>query len=244
MLEINNLSFTFPGKKFSLTVPKLNLLKGEVIGLVGGNGSGKTTLFKLLAGIYSPESGEFNYQGKTYKSLLQTPLNIVMHNAYGALNPMLTVLQEARLVSTLYGVCDIDETILNFANMLECEDLLSKRQHELSAGQNQRAMLLRTLASSPDVVLLDEPTTGLDVCAIESILQWIDLLKQNGKTVIISSHHPYELAILKPRIIGMKQGQIKIDTSFEEKLNSPEQIRNMITSLISNTEVQNELAAY
>lgn len=244
MLQIKDLVFSFPDKEFQLTIPELTVEQGELIGLVGGNGSGKTTLFKLLSGLYCASKGEFIYQGQPYNSILETSLTIVMHNAYGSLNPMLTVFQEVMLVASLYGIANKEDTIRDYSQQLGCEQLLHKYPRELSAGQKQKGMLLRTLSSSPDVVLLDEPTTGLDVCAIENVISWIELLKKQNKTVIVSSHHPYELTSLKPRLIGLKRGEIKINQSFTDEMDSPNKIREMITTLITNEGESNELATY
>ncbi|GAA5141213.1 ABC transporter ATP-binding protein [Thalassotalea piscium] len=232
MIEVKNIAFKYPKSDFKLVVKDLTIERGKVIALVGGNGCGKTTLLRLMCGIYQSDDTQVIYQNKQYKSLIELPLRLVMHNAYAGLNPSLTILQQTKLVAKLYGEKHPVEKIRSVAEQLNVTELLHKKPHELSAGQKQRSMLLRTLSVDPDVILLDEPTTGLDIKAIEQIMGWIDFLKSKGKTIIISTHHPYELSILSPRIIGLHNGNVVTDKQSNKAIQGPDWYRDTINKII------------
>jgi ABC-type multidrug transport system ATPase subunit len=234
MLQITNLKFQYPKSDFSLQIDDLSFKKGEITALVGGNGCGKTTLFRLLSGVYDPEEPCFSYNNGVIKSEL-SDLNctIVMHNAFGGISPRLTVLQNAQFVARLYGSDSSVANITALAESIGFVEYLHKKPPTLSAGQSRKALLLRTLASDPDIILLDEPTTALDVVGIELTLDWMKKLsEEHGKTVIVSTHNLYELAMLRPNIIGLRDGRVVNDISSSEDISSPEKARDLIHTII------------
>jgi sodium transport system ATP-binding protein len=241
MLTVKNLRFCFKQTGFQLAVDSLAFREGQVVGLIGGNGCGKTTLIKSICGLYKAE-GEFYTNDKQYSDASSLPLKIMMHNGFGQLNEKLTVKQEVTLIARLNDIQNIDDKIAQYSERLGCKELLSLNTSALSAGQKQTVMLLKTFLADPDIIMLDEPTTGLDVCAIEKVLRWISYLKEQGKTIIISTHHPYELSMLSPRIIGMHQGSIVFDEEYRNEFTSPAQVRELIQYTINGG--QNELQSY
>lgn len=232
MLNIDGLQFNYPDNSFKLKVDHLEFKKGEVTALVGGNGSGKTTLFRLLAGVYEPLFPCFSYDAVKISHHRKLNCNIVLHNAHAGINSRLTVLQNAQLIARLYCSNSSVSHIKKLALSLNIEDLLYKKSNMLSAGQSRKALLLRTMASDPDIVLLDEPTTGLDIVGIEVMLCWIKSLSDAGKIVIVSTHHLYELGILRPKVVGLRGGSIVCQLSSIDDMSSPDKAREIIHSII------------
>ena len=232
MLGIKNLRFSYPNSTFTLEIDDLCFKQGEVSAIIGGNGCGKTTLFRLLACVFEPETPCFNYNGVSSVSLNELGCNIVMHNAYGGINPRLTVLQNAQFTARLFGTNASKRHITELAESIGIGDHLEAKSNQISAGQNQKALLLRTLASNPDIVLLDQPTTGLDVVGIETTLLWIKALSEAGKIVIISTHNLYELGMMQPNVIGLRDGKVVCNITSKEDINSPEKAKELIHSII------------
>lgn len=232
MLTIKKLNFEYPKSEFRLNIENLSFEPGEITAVVGGNGSGKTTLFRVLSGVYEPVNPCFYYRGEAVDSYNKMSCNVVMHNASAGLNAKLTVLQNAQLIARLYNG-ESKESILAIAEELGIIDLLPRYAHSLSAGQKQKSLLLRTLSATPEIIILDEPTTALDVLAIEKTLEWMLLLKEMGKTVIVSTHHLYELAVLKPNIIGLNAGRVVYNEVGENAMRTPGDAKSIIHSIIN-----------
>lgn len=232
MLRINKLRFSYPSSNFTLDIDDLEFTPGEITAIIGGNGCGKTTLFRLMSGVYLPDSPCFSFNGVNTRKSSDMGCSIVMHNAYGGISPRLTVLQNAQFIARLYGADASVQRIKELASSINCAEYLSEKSNSLSAGQSQKALLLRTLASNPDIVLLDEPTTALDVVGIETTLKWIKSLADIGKTVVVSTHHLYELGMMQPNVVGMKNGKIVCDLKNKNNITSPVQARDLIHSII------------
>ena len=232
MLNIQNLHFKYPNSDFSLNIDNLTLNTGEITALIGGNGCGKTTLFRLLAGVYEPLSPCFSYQGKQANDLTKLNCRIVVHNAYGGISPRLTVMQNAQFIARLYGSDSSEAAIRSLADTIGISDNLNKKATLLSAGQARKALLLRSLASNPDILLFDEPTTALDVVGIEAMLNWIKSLSEMGKTVVVSTHNLYELGMLKPNIVGLRDGRVVCNHDSKEDISTPNKARELVRTII------------
>jgi ABC-2 type transport system ATP-binding protein len=182
-LKINDISKTYGNKtvldRVSLTIPK-----GSVFGVLGPNGSGKTTLLAILLDIIKPDSGSFNWIGNTTKghtprkigALLETP------NFY----PYLTAKQNLKIIALIkkYDGADIDDLLDQLGLGKHKETVFSN----YSLGMKQRLAIAACLIGSPEIIMLDEPTNGLDPEGIADVRNLIKLLHSKGKTIIISSH--------------------------------------------------------
>ena len=146
---------------------KADFCKGKTHAIVGGNGSGKTTLLSLLAGIYKPQLGKIKIAKNLRLSALpQNPKACFSHES---------------LAAELNGDLDL-------AKEFGLEQYLSYHPHDLSGGQTQMAAIAKLLQTNPDIILLDEPTKGLDAAAKKQIGQMLDTLKHVGKTIITVTH--------------------------------------------------------
>lgn len=184
ILEINGLSKKY--KKF-FAVSKLNLRIEEqmIFGLLGPNGSGKTTTLGMLLGVIRPTEGDFSWFSNGMKdenrkrigALLETP------NFY----PYLTAEQNLKVVARIKGVNDI-ESIHDVLKQVDLFDRKDSKFKTYSLGMKQRLAIASTMLGDPEVLVLDEPTNGLDPQGIAEIRELITKIGKSGKTIIIASH--------------------------------------------------------
>lgn len=224
ILKTENLTIGYASKKEDTIVASnitIALKKGELVGLVGGNGIGKSTLLKTLTKVQSPINGAVfinEKQLKTFSNLeLAKTLSLVLTEPIAAKN--LTVFELVALGRQPYtnwvgNLSDKDLEIINKAiDQTTIADLKHKKCFELSDGQLQKVMIARALAQDTDLIILDEPTSHLDMYHKAYILKLLQkLAKDTGKTILFSSHE-IDLAIqLCDSMIVMSEQGIVSDT--------------------------------
>ena len=205
------------GEVEALTHVDLEINPGQVIGLVGGNGAGKTTLLRLMAGVMEPSNGSILFGTKPVSSMREK-LGVVPEST--GLYSRLTAWENIRYHSRMYGIDDdvAWNRVSHFANRLEITDSLSRHTKGFSRGMRQKTALLRALAHGPDILLLDEPTAGLDVTSARTVRSLVGQLRDEGGTVIYSTHHLAEAQQVCDRIIIVHNGTIRADGSPTELL--------------------------
>ena len=195
----------------------LKINSGQIVGLVGGNGAGKTTLLRLIAGTYSPTAGEVTF-GKEPLASMRHKLGVVPEAT--GLYHRLTAWENIRYHSRIHGV--EDEVAWNrtvqLAKMLGMENSLSRHTKGFSKGMRQKTSLIRALAHGPEALLLDEPTAGLDVTSARAVRDLVMKLRDEGGTVIYSTHQLAEARQVCDRIVIIHNGTIRADSSPDELL--------------------------
>ena len=189
---------------------------GEVFGLLGPNGAGKTTLLRMLAGIVEPTEGACTICGYDVTSNPQDARRCVGFlsgntKLYGRLTPAETLHYFGRL----YGLSNatIKTRTAELREMLDMGDFMGRRCDSLSTGQLQRVSIARCIVHDPKVLILDEPTLGLDIMSSRTIFAFIRDARERGRAIIFSTHYMTEAELLCDRIALMHQGCIlKIDT--------------------------------
>jgi len=224
ILKTDNLTIGYQTKKTKTIIASnitIALKKGELIGLVGGNGIGKSTLLKTLTKVHEPLHGAIIINEKPlqdYSNLeLAKTLSLVLTEPIAAKN--LTVFELVALGRQPYTnwvgtISDADHTIISNAIIqTNIEELQHKKCFELSDGQLQKVMIARALAQDTDLIILDEPTSHLDMYHKVYILKLLrKLTKETGKTILFSSHE-IDLAIqLCDSMIVMSKDNIASDT--------------------------------
>jgi ABC-2 type transport system ATP-binding protein len=191
---------------------------GEILGFLGPNGAGKTTTMKAITTYLYPDQGDVfvgNYS--IHKDQEKIKENIGFLPEDNPLYEDMPVLDYLRFVANLHGIPrkDLDDKIINVVNTCGLEAEKHKKINELSKGYKQRVGLAQALIHSPEVLILDEPTVGLDPNQIKEIRE---LIKQIGKqkTVILSSHILAEVEATCDRILIINKGKIVADGSTEE----------------------------
>lgn len=202
IIAATNLVKEYPGVRavdgISLFIPK-----GICFGLLGPNGAGKTTTIELLEGIYQPTSGSILYKGKPLGARYREEVGIQFQHT--ALQEFLTVRETLAFFERLY------EQTLSMAEVIElCSltDILDRDTRKLSGGQRQRLLLALALINDPELIFLDEPTTGLDPQARRNFWDLINLVKSRDKTIVLTTHYMEEAYALCDEIAIMDKGRI------------------------------------
>ncbi|MBM4052407.1 MAG: ABC transporter ATP-binding protein [Planctomycetes bacterium] len=210
MIETVNLTKKY-GELTALDNLNLKIEQGSCFGFIGPNGAGKTTTIKILATLLKPSWGEARIDGKTvgYQNALIRPVIGYVPDFMGAYDDML-VQEYLEFFASCYGIHG-DARRKAVSDVLELTDLTGKTLSEvngLSRGMQQRLSVARVLLHDPKVLLLDEPSSGLDPRARLEMRELLKELRAMGKTIIISSHILFELAELCTHVGIVEQGKL------------------------------------
>ncbi|HUX91055.1 MAG TPA: ABC transporter ATP-binding protein [Gallionellaceae bacterium] len=182
----------------SLAIPK-----GICFGLLGPNGAGKTTTIEMLEGIHLPTSGSVLYKGEPLGARYREEVGIQFQHT--ALQEFLTVRETLELFERLYHhTIPIPELI----ELCALSDILNRDTRKLSGGQRQRLLLALALINDPELIFLDEPTTGLDPQARRNFWDLVTLVKSRNKTIVLTTHYMEEAYALCDQIAIMDKGRI------------------------------------
>ena len=217
LLEVQSVYKSF-GDVQALNNISLTINRGEIIGLVGSNGAGKTTLLRLLAGIYRPTSGTLKMADGTTVESGREHLGVVPEST--GLYSRLTAWENIRYHARLHAVDDQEAWVrtLHYAELLDMMPHLGRHTKGFSRGMRQKTALLRALAHHPSLLLLDEPTAGLDVTSARTVKQLVQTLGMDGKTIVYSTHQLPEAEQVCSRIIIVHNGEIRADGTPKELL--------------------------
>ncbi|DAC48730.1 MAG TPA: ABC transporter ATP-binding protein [Candidatus Thalassarchaeaceae archaeon] len=223
LLSVRDVSKNF-GDVEALKSVTLDLNRGDVVGLVGGNGAGKTTLLRLLCGLYKPSVGGvvFIDEGGDEHPVHQVRSNLGVVPESTGLYARLTAWENIRYHSRLNNIPDKQawNRTVRLARALEIEDELQRPTRGFSRGMRQKTALIRALAHDPEVLLLDEPTGGLDVTSARRVRELVRKLGEEGRTVIYSTHQLNEAEQVCDRIVIIHNGTLRADGSPDELMNN------------------------
>lgn len=205
MIHISKLNKWY-GTKHVLKDIDLTVKKGECLGIVGKNGAGKTTLLECIENIKKWESGTISIQGVDNSGRYKEVLGVQLQSS--SLPADIKVEEAMELFAVEHRVTYDKETYEKFGLQL----FLKKKYKQLSTGQKRRLHLFIAILHNPQVVILDEPTAGLDIEGKEQLYAVIEELKEKGKTILITSHDMAEVEKLCDRVAFVSDGRIvKID---------------------------------
>ena len=202
ILEVRQLVKKYPGVT-AVDGIHFAVEAGECFGLLGPNGAGKTTTVEIMEGITPPTSGEVLYRGEPVDARFRQDVGIQFQST--ALQDFLTVRETLQLFRSFYtrGL-EVDE----LSRLCTLGEYLDRDARKLSGGQRQRLLLALALVNDPEVLFLDEPTTGLDPQARRNFWDLIRAIKARDKTVILTTHYMEEAFLLCDRIAIMDHGHI------------------------------------
>ncbi|HES59710.1 MAG TPA: ABC transporter ATP-binding protein [Caldithrix sp.] len=211
IIQINGLRKTYKNAKLpALNGLDLSIIKGEVFGLLGPNGAGKTTTISILCGLMNFDHGEIRVQTKDLqKNLSEIKKLIGVAPQEIALYDKLTLMENLKYFARIYGVNKSKQEI-NITEILKLLGLENKADHLLgtySGGMKRRANLAAAVLHKPEILYLDEPTVGVDVQSRKVILDYILQLKQQGATVVYTSHYLEEAEKICDRIAIIDHGK-------------------------------------
>ncbi|MCC6512126.1 MAG: ATP-binding cassette domain-containing protein [Pirellulaceae bacterium] len=184
---------------------------GEVFGLLGPNGAGKTTTLRMVMGLLPPDEGYAEIDGvRTGPNSAAVRAKIGMVSTNDGVYPWLSVREMLLYFGDLYSLDPrlAEERVAQLSSALSLDRFLNQRCSTLSTGQRQRVILARGLMHDPPVMLLDEPTRGLDVVGSQTVFEFIAQLKRNGKAVLLSTHRLDEAERVCDRFGLLHQGRL------------------------------------
>ena len=223
MIRTENLRKVFPSKKegpvTALENLNLHCADGTVYALLGPNGAGKTTALRILATLMDPTTGEAyvnELSVRTDKRAIRRLLGVVSYEmgVYERMTP--------REIGYYFGRLndlddrDIERNLAYIFSLLRMEDFADKRTETFSTGMKQKTVIMRALVTNPEILLFDEPTAGLDLLTAKSVMDYIRLLKQEGKTILFSTHILWEAEKLADTVGVIHRGRLIAEGSLDE----------------------------
>jgi branched-chain amino acid transport system ATP-binding protein len=239
ILQADGVTMQFGGLR-ALNDVSFGLAEGEIIGLIGPNGAGKTTLFNCLTGLYAPTSGEVSMRGKTLpqdpakvteQGVARTFQNIRLFPSMTAQENVLVGrhvrMRQSPLSSLLHGpgfrrseaeAAERTEELLEFVGLTRFSDELARN---LPYGDQRRLEIARALATDPSVLLLDEPTAGMNAQETEATRQLIFSIRDLGISVVVIEHDTKFIFTLCDRVLVLVQGELLVEGSPDEVRGDP-----------------------
>jgi len=211
-LQVDNLARHYQGVK-AVDGVSFSIERGRCFGLLGPNGAGKTTTVEMLEGINEPTDGSILYQGEPLGPRFKDEAGIMFQTT--ALQDYITVRETLEMFQQMYPRTIPLPDLIESCSLAE---FLNRDTRKLSGGQRQRLLLAIALVNDPEVIFLDEPTTGLDPQARRNFWELVQSIKKRGKTIVLTTHYMEEAYVLCDDIIIMDHGKIIAQGTPEELL--------------------------
>ena len=212
LLQIENLTKSYDNKKVVDNV-SFAINKGECLGLLGPNGAGKSTTIEIIENITAADSGKIWYKGKAIGAQFKKESGIQFQNT--ALMDFLSVKDQLLFFASLFPDSVAIEQLIDYCQLSK---FIDRDVSKLSGGQRQRVLLAIALINNPEIVFLDEPTTGLDPQSRSRFWDLIQKLKADGKSIVLTTHYMDEAESLSDNLILLDQGKIIAQGSPAELL--------------------------
>ncbi len=211
-ISVNSVTKRYEGARGILTAldhVTLNIEEGEFFGLLGPNGAGKTTLISILAGLTRATEGSITVHGHDVQSdyaAARKKLGVVPQEL--VFDPFFSVRESLRIQSGYFGVKNNDAWIDELLHSLGLTDKQDANMRQLSGGMKRRVLVAQALVHKPPVIVLDEPTAGVDVELRQTLWQFIAKLNKQGSTVLLTTHYLEEAEALCGRLAMLKNGKV------------------------------------
>lgn len=218
IITIRNLSKSY-GDKRVLTDINLDIYPGQIIGYIGPNGAGKSTTVKILAGILTSYEGDVTIGGKLLRDNVSSIKSITGYvPELAELYDLLTPKEYLSFIGKLHHMPDslIEERTLRMLRSFGLAENLNQRMDSFSKGMRQKVLLSSGLIHNPQIVILDEPLSGLDANAVIMVKELLQVLKAEGKTIFYCSHMMDVVEKVSDRIVLLDKGRILADGTFDE----------------------------
>lgn len=223
MLKIQNLKKSY-GKRTILNNVNMNIPKGKVYALIGPNGAGKSTIMKILTGLVSKTSGSIIFEGREWSRRDLRKIGSIIEEP--PLYKNLSAYDNMKVVTTMLGVSE--STIFPLLNKVGLGNIDKRPVKQFSLGMKQRLGIAISLINSPKLLILDEPTNGLDPIGIQELREIIESFKSEGMTIMISSHILSEVEHLADFIGFIYEGKIVLEKEYDGSENLEELFNNQI----------------
>ena len=209
LISINKLSKTYSNGLQALKDVSLDIKKGEIIAMLGPNGAGKTTLISIICGIVTPSSGEVNVDGfDIIKNYRETRSKIGLVPQELTLENFETVFNNVSYTRGLYGKAPNAQYVEKILKDLYLWDKKDDILRQLSGGMKRRVLIAKALSHEPSILFLDEPTAGVDVELRKDMWKVVERLRENGVTIILTTHYIEEAEAIADRVAVINHGEI------------------------------------
>ena len=220
LLEVKKLSKTYKNGRKALDNLNFHVTKGEILGFLGPNGAGKSTTINILSTLLQSDEGEiifFNDENLSIKDV-KKQLGIVPQEL--AIYEDITAAQNVKFFASLYGVkkSEINEKVENALKKVGLEDRKDDKPSTFSGGMKRRLNIACAIAHNPKLIIFDEPTVGIDPQSRNHILDSIKQLRDEGATIIYTTHYMEEVQQICDRVIIMDGGAVLLDGSLDDIL--------------------------
>ncbi len=227
IIQTENMSYSYPDGTPALRDINIEINEGERVAIIGSNGAGKSTLFSHFNGIFKPSSGLIKIDGKKmgYKKdelmKIRQKVGLVFQNPDDQLFAP-TVVEDVAFGPMNLGLSDdkVDERVEEALEMVGMNGLEKKAPHHLSGGQKKRVAIAGILAMRPEIMVLDEPTTGLDPKGVDQIMEILYMLNREDMSIIIASHDVEMVTQFADKIFVLHDGEIIEQGTSEEVFNN------------------------
>ena len=232
MLQTKNLCKSFKHQEAVHKV-SLNVEKGKVYGLLGPNGAGKSTTLKMLTGILKPSSGEIYFDGKSWSRNILSEIGALIENP--PIYDNLSAWENLKVRALLLGV--EDDRISEVLKIVSLTNTGKKRAGQFSLGMKQRLGIAMALLGNPKLLILDEPTNGLDPIGIEELRELIRSFPKQGMTVILSSHILSEVQLVADDVGIISNGIL----GYEGPLTPGQNLEELFMQVVRETRKAGEM---
>lgn len=221
MISVTGVSKSF-GKSKIIKDISFEAEAGKITGLIGANGSGKTTTMRLISTILKPDSGTILVDGADAvndPAAARKNLGVLFGGDVSLYN-RLSAWENIMYFAKLQGMSDeeAEQRTKILSNLLDMDKFLFKRVQGFSRGMRQKVSFAKSIVHNPSVILLDEPSTGLDIYSIRDVQDFILTCKEQGKTVLVSTHNMHEIERLCDNLVIIADGRIVRNGTKEEIL--------------------------
>jgi len=207
-IELHDVSFTYPAAaRPAIDDVSLSIRAGEIVAIVGNNGSGKTTLGKLMLGLLKPARGSVRLQGQAVERMRPDLVGYIFQNPDAMLSQM-SVAEEIAFTPKLLGRSDWRAQTDSMLGRFGLADLHGRYPLALSKGQRQRLAYAAVAAADPPMYIFDEPTTGIDKPGCDQIMEYMDALRRDGKTIVFITHDMALATRWADRVVVVHDGRI------------------------------------
>ena len=240
VLSVKNLIYGYskgtPFEKGALKGVSVDFRKGEIVAVIGHTGSGKSTLLQHLNGLLKPDSGEVLFDGKSIYESKETLRKCRFNVGLCFQSPEQQLFESSVYKDIAFGPTNMglseEEIKKRVYSSIEyvglTEDYLDKSPFDLSGGEKRRVAIAGVISMEPKVLILDEPTAGLDPLGKNNLLKLIkDYNEQTGNTVIFVSHNMDDVALVADRVIVMNDGEVALDGTVDEVYSQGEKLASL-----------------
>jgi ABC-2 type transport system ATP-binding protein len=217
----------------------LEIAPGAFFGLLGPNGAGKTTLIQIMAGLVTPTTGSVSVMGVSVSdnpSQARRMLGVVPQEL--VFDPFFTVRETLRIQSGFFGLGNNDDWIDTCLDALGLTDKADANMRSLSGGMKRRVLVAQALVHKPPVIVLDEPTAGVDIDLRQSLWRFIQSLNAKGHTIVLTTHYLEEAENLCQRVAFLKHGRLVAEEDTARLLAGDRRMEDVFRQVLSQATVE------